>query len=167
MIDIEALGLVPGSEIIELAAVLFDPATGKTGAEFFRRISPTGQPYHCDLDTLNWHRSKRSFPRDGAENHPTILFALADFLEWIENMPEAPAVYWSWGSTYDFPLLTFAFAASNQQAPWRYWQCQCARTIWNTAFPYTKTKPRTHNALQDCKDAAADLSAALNSFHTH
>lgn len=162
LLDIEALGLVPGSIIIELAAVQFDPTTGTVLSDFSRQIEPAAAPFSADLETLSWHRAGGTYPREVKAQLPTISAALSDFCDWIlEIENNQNATFWAWGATYDFPLLQFAFDATGQLAPWNYYQCQCARTIWNTAFPTRRPAKRPHQALADCIAAAADLSAAL------
>jgi hypothetical protein len=159
-IDIEALGQKPGCAPIELGAVIFEPDTGIIAGEFARIIKPhpalKGEP-----ETLAWHAERGSYPFTPVryiEAEP-LAHAIADFFSWLPKEIEA---VWSWGSTYDFPVLDAALAVIGEKAPWEYWQQQCARTAWKIAFgPDRKHAPRPHHALEDCRAGVADLCEAL------
>lgn len=163
-LDIEALGLRPGAAIVELGAVVFDRETGLTGpAEFHAYIRPS--PFDIiDPETVEWHRQQGSYPPP--ENVTIFLpsLALFDFQDWFYRQGEIGAV-WSWGSTYDFPLMEAAFRTHlDRGLPWKYHRAQCARTVWNLAFPGVKHAPRPHHALEDCFAGVADLCAALGAL---
>jgi hypothetical protein len=167
-LDIEALGRRPGCAIIQLAAVVFDPATGETADEFEAYIQPEeGDPWHVELATLEWHREQGTFP-----HAPEILeaaFAAGDaidaFTDWIIDVRDRHPIedVWSWGSTYDFPMLDpyWDRYAMGGQAPWNYWNPSDARGFWKLAFPGIKHGPRPHHALEDCRHGIKDLVSAL------
>lgn len=160
MIDLEALGLVPGSAIIEIGAVRFNPA-GKIGLGFHRYVLPDA-PLHVDLDTLMWHRGNGTYPRSDDEELARICLedALNELRRWVEESGPSPTAMWSWGSAYDFPILKAAIAVCRQEPLVPYWKEQCARTVWRMAFPYERTAPRPHHALADCYAAVGDLCKA-------
>ena len=170
LIDIEALGLRPGSAIIQLAALAFDSATGETGDSIQLYIQPEKQdPWHADLDTLKWHRKQGTFPHPPEISEFIALpagEAIDCFLSFLADLGDAGhevETVWAWGATYDFPLLDpyWERYATGGEAPWAYYIPRCARTVWQVAFPGVKHAPRPHNALDDCKAAVADLCAAL------
>lgn len=171
-LDIEGLGLVAGSAVIELGAVVFDRETGETEATFHRLIAPDPR-FPVDLGTLEWHAKEGTFPRDpeleaGAGKLEDVL---RDFKEWLELLPGgAPEYWWSWGTTYDFPLLEAAFSVlgvatrPDRVMPWYYWQVCDARTVWSLAFPGERHAPRPHDALEDCLAGIRDLVEALRAL---
>jgi hypothetical protein len=163
LLDIEALGLRPGSAIIEIGAVEFIPETGFLGEQFEMLINPT-PPFTADLATLEWHRQKETWPRPFGEDGEAISTALAMFNHWLSELGEIEA-FWAWGATYDFPLLTAAYDFAGCQPPWKYYQQRCARTIWQTAFGVDrKHEPRPHRAIEDAVAGATDLIAALQAL---
>lgn len=162
LLDIEALGLRPGSAIIELAAVEFFPETGWIGTGFEAMIEPQA-PFTADLETLAWHGKQGTWPRPFAEGSHSIGSALVAFEDWIVSLDDV-AVFWAWGATYDFPLLTAAYDFTGTPQPWEYWQQRCARTVWQTAFGDRKHGPRPHRAIDDAKAAAVDLMAAMDAL---
>lgn len=159
LLDIEALGLRPGSAIIELGAVAFFPATGWVGTEFEAIIEPQA-PFTADLDTLAWHAKQGTWPRKFAEESHSIGSALVAFEDWLGTLGKVET-FWAWGATYDFPLLGAAYDFCGCPPAWKYWQQRCARTIWQTAYGERKHLPRPHKALEDAKAGAVDLMAAM------
>jgi len=158
LIDIEALGLRPGSAIIEIAAVEFWPDRG-FGTHFEAMVEPQA-PFTADLETLAWHAEKGTWPREAAEGTHSIGAALASLEGWIGGLGEVEA-FWAWGATYDFPLLTAAYDFAGFAEPWRYYEQRCARTLWQTAFGKRRHGKRPHSALADAKAAAFDLMEAM------
>jgi hypothetical protein len=160
LLDIEALGVRPGSAIVQLGAVAFCPRTGTLlGETFHRHILPHGK-LHTELRTLHWHTERGIWPPAPPAVPVTLEEALADFSRWVEKTGR-PHTWWSWGSTYDFPLLDAAYHVLGSEPPWNYWQTACARTVWRMAFPYGKTAPRPHHALEDSIAAVKDLHVAI------
>lgn len=162
LLDIEALGTRPGSAIFKLGAVAFIPESGELRETFEAMIEPQA-PFTADLETLEWHRQKGTWPRPFAEESHSIGSALAQFEEWIRDCGEVEA-FWAWGATYDFPLLAAGYDFAGFAAPWRYYETRCARTVWQLAFGDRRHGPRPHRAVEDAKAAAVDLIAAMESL---
>lgn len=168
-IDIEALGRKPGCHVIQIGAIVFDPATGETANEIQLFIQPEkDDPFHADLDTLEWHARQGTFPHppEVREIAMPIGDAIDELNGWFMDINDCGhEIYdvWAWGSHYDFPILDPVFEryAIGGAAPWMYWQPSDARTIWKLAFPGVKHGPRPHHALDDCKAGVADLCSAL------
>ena len=160
LLDIEALGVRPGSAIVQLGAVAFCPRTGGLlGETFHCHVLPHAK-LHTELRTLHWHTERGTWPPPPPAEPVALEQALAEFSHWVDKTGR-PHTWWSWGSTYDFPLLDAACHMLGREAPWAYWQTACARTVWRMAFPYGKTAPRPHHALEDSIAAVKDLQMAL------
>ena len=160
MIDIEALGQKPGCSIFELGAVVFDLETGVTGAQFLALIDPDNG--FVDAATEQWHRERGTYPMPGTAERVGITTALANFARWYQCLGWDIQTVWSWGATYDFPVLDSRWQewGPTEELPWKYYQAECARTIWRRAFADLKHDPRPHQALEDCCAAIKDLVAA-------
>jgi len=159
LLDIEVLGLRPGSAIVEIGAVAFCRETGEISGEFHRLIRPDDLAT-ADLQTLQWHAEQGTWPRVSRDMGVPIYLALSDFSAWVGEI--GTETFWSWGASFDFPHLDAAYATLGIPAAWRYSRCQCARTVWNVAFPATKATPKPHHALEDAKISAGDLMRALS-----
>lgn len=161
MLDIEALSREAGAAIIEIGARAFT-LDGTRGEGLLVHVNPREDDL-ADLDTLAWHRRQGSWPRP----HPYIGFPAAEGLtmlyEFVDSLGAIESV-WSWGVTYDFPILTAALKSAHLPVPWDYWQIECARTIWRRAFGSRKRDKRSHSALEDCDAAIRDLTAALDAL---
>lgn len=161
MLDLEALGLRPGCAIVEIGAVAFDLATGKTGETLHLHLAVT-TPFWVDLQTLQWHGQKGTWPPPPGTFLVTPDEAADALTRFIFDLGTIDNV-WSWGSTYDFPLLDALWQHTGTPCPWHYFQQCCARTVWRTVFgPDARRPPRTHDALNDCRNAISDLHAALS-----
>jgi|GEM_PF-410771 len=161
MIDIEALGLRPGSVILEIGCVLFDLETGKTGETFRAKVQPDAR-FTVELDTLAWHERKGTRWINQPDALP-LAQALKELNAWIRDAGAIESI-WSWGSTYDFPLLGEAYRLVGLELPWHYWQQCCARSVWRVAFGDLQHDPRPHEALADALAAVRDLMAAVEVY---
>jgi hypothetical protein len=158
LLDIEVLGLRPGAAIIEIGAVAFSTATGEVTSSFHQLVRPD-KLAAADLQTLQWHAEQGTWPRVSRDLGVPIYLALSDFSAWIGEV--GSETFWSWGASFDFPHLDAAYATAGIPIPWRYSRCQCARTVWNVAYPGTKAGEKPHHALEDAKISAGDLTHAL------
>ncbi len=165
MIDVEAIGLRAGAAVIEIAAVTFNLDTGETDDEFLVRLKPRA-PFTADYETILWHREHGTVIDHEDAIDP--VEGVRRFLFWLDLV--APVrlerVLWSWGATYDFPLLEplLDLRAPGTPEPWRYHQVRDARTIWKTAFHEVRPPARPHTALLDTKAAIRDLVKALHNL---
>lgn len=165
MIDLETLGNVPGCAVIQIGAVAFTFEDGPK-SQFFVHVEPPATSL-IQVDTLDWARRHGTWPPPD----DAVLLLEADALMRLTSWAAAlrPIVsWWSWGSTFDFPMLEAIFARRHVPVPWDYWQMCCARTVWRLAFGDERRPSRPHNALDDALAAVADLQAAArklsNSF---
>jgi len=165
MVDIEALALRPGAAIIRLAAATFDPWTAAIGQEFDVRIIPA-PPFIMDLETYRWNLDQ------GNEiDHPEAVapaVAIHRFLLWLDLVvpDRRERVLWSWGADYDFPLLVpyIDLRGPDVEAPWRFHQQRCARTIWKIAFRGQPSPQRPHDAIGDVRSTAVNVADAYAVF---
>jgi hypothetical protein len=163
MIDIEAMGQKPGCAIFELAAVKFDLHTGATGAEFLAKIEPSHGIH--EPDTVAWHREQGTYPMPGRAAQEDVTAAFYRFDAWLSAIGPVERV-WSWGATYDFPVLQAIWTGNGPtpDLPWKYHQALCARTVWKLAFGDLRHADRPHKAVEDCRAAVADLARAYQTL---
>jgi len=160
MIDLETLGTQPGSVILSIGAVLFDPAkpVGEClGEDFYRVVSKESSlDYAMSVseDTLAWwmEQSVEAWKvlieaEEGGEDMKTALTQLASFIP-------AGAKVWSNGANFDQPLLDVAYDRCATPLPWKYWNSRCYRTVVALHQNEKDIRPATvcaHNALEDAK----------------
>ena len=160
MIDLETLGTQPGSVILSIGAVLFDPTkpVGECLGEEFYVVVNKESSTDCDMtiseDTLAWWMKQSAEARKvlidaetGGETMEGALKALSKFIP-------ASAKIWSNGANFDQPLLDVAYDRVCEPLPWKYWNSRCYRTIVALHQNEKAIRPPTvcaHNAREDAK----------------
>jgi len=165
MVDLETMGAVPGSAIVSIGAVAFDPIAGTLGEEFYRIVSLSScqrTGLTMDADTVLWwlgqsDAARAELNRTDAEPLPSVL---GWFASWWRR--QGGEFFWGHGANFDEPLLSCAFRAAHVIVPWKYWNARCTRTL----FAMTGEKPDRgvgvhHSALDD---ARAQARAVIRSY---
>lgn len=175
MLDLETLGTQPGSVILSIGAVLFNPnkPVGEClGKEFYAvvsRQSCEAAKLAVSQDTLDWWEKQSSEARTVltqalGEKATAIGAALKELASFIP----AGAKVWSNGANFDQPLLDVAYNRCGVSLPWKYYNSRCYRTIVALHPNEKAIRPPTicaHNALEDAKWQArhmVNVATALN-----
>lgn len=174
MVDVEALGKKPGSPLVSIGAVFFDPATGNAGPEFYEVISlessmaSGGVP---DASTIIFWLKASSEARseivmDSAITLSDALQQLDDFITANASNGKDSVQVWGNGATYDNVLLAESFDRAGIPCPWKFWNNRDVRTIveLGKAIGYT---PRyeipfvgePHKAISDAHHQVKYVSA--------
>lgn len=176
MIDLETIGTRPGSAILTIGAVRFDPAATDfvdpqdsiplslpTETAFYRRIdrdSCARLGLTEDADTLSWWSRQAPEARreafDAAPRHD-IAEVMAEFARWCGRDPFP----WSHGASFDVVLCEAVFERLGIRAPWKFWNVRDTRTL----YAFTGEKPiRDRNHHHALCDAAAQASAVQRAY---
>lgn len=158
MVDLETLGTQPGSVILSIGAVEFDPDRG-LGAAFYTVISRGScllEGLTEDANTLAWwsRQSKEARAVLDQANSPsahTLHHALQDFWAFMRRDDEV----WGNGSDFDNVLLAAAYQATGLPLPWKFWNNRCYRTLKSLRpdVPFVRSGTH-HNALDDARTQA-------------
>lgn len=163
MIDIETLGKKRGCPVLSIAAVQFDPLSGKTGDIFYERMSidaalSYGMP---ETSTLQWWDRQSAEARDEAFNGTRLpIEVAAELRAFIHNACGWGCIPWGNGSVFDIVILEGWFDRVNPLKdsndediyPWKFWNIADLRTLVRLSgidvrsIPFTGDK---HNALAD------------------
>ena len=163
MIDLETLGTSSNTMILTIAAVVFDPLTGKTGDKFYEKIDIDSYKkykgeFTFDASTLLWWMTvapesarKEAFTNN---NRKDIAIVMENFKLWCENI-KRPIKIWSHGSSFDVVIVSYTMNILNLQIPWKFWDIRDTRTIYDLAEISLKNVPKcseypAHHALGDC-----------------
>lgn len=157
MADTETLGTTPGSSILSIGAVAFDPHTGAFGEEFYvvvdrdtcRQVGLTE-----DAQTVDWWASQ-SAEAVAALEAPAVpvWVALARFCEFWSRT--GARRIWGQGSDFDLPILSAAFRACGIAVPWEYNAGRDTRTVYELAgVQVLRGKGVHHHALDDARAQA-------------
>lgn len=159
MIDIETLGLVPGSAIIEIAAAEFCLETGEILRETVAKIDLLDSVrlgFTVDAYTAEFHlRNGYS----GSLRGCTLFRALHELDMFLHHNTEDVTV-WAWGK--DFEAKHFEGMLDMMRMPplWHYARLHCARDEWIRVFGDRRPAKRQHDALADVRAQVGDLVTA-------
>lgn len=188
-LDFETLGLGENAVLLSLGAVVFDPATGELGGQFYGNIDPRLQPGRdIDPSTVLWWLKQDDAARakltdaikytDQIESgevdamepeqveavfeqaaHPINHVARA-FVNWIEHMNDE-VVVWSNGAV-DHAWLESMMKYSGLKNPIKFWNQRDYRTLKNLYPDVTaEFSGVKHNALDDAIHQAKHAMAIL------
>lgn len=165
MLDLETLGIRPGSIIRSIGAVVFDPKTGQLGDAFYANITRASCEkvgLTTDQSTLDWWAQQSEAAQAALLVDPIPLIeALAGFHGWWGKV--GGEFIWAHGAEFDPVLLGCAYRAERVEPPWKFWNVRCCRTVLalaNRRVDSTRTGDH-HNALDDAKSQALAVAAAL------
>lgn len=168
MVDLETLGTQPGSVILSIGAVLFDPKLPPgscIGKEFYcvvNQESSIDYAMTVSQDTLDWWMKQSPEAREVLSEaaDPEQSNILPDSLQMLADFIPIGAKVWSNGANFDQPLLDVAYDRCALPLPWKYYNSRCYRTLV-ALYPYEKSiRPPVvcaHNALEDAKWQAVHM----------
>lgn len=162
MFDLETLGLTPGSIILSIGAVFFDPETGKMGPEFYANIdraSCEAAGLTADPKTEAWWREQSPEARERLyENQRPLGQVLDEFREWLGKDCDR---LWANDPNMDEVVLAAAYRAFGVDAPWHYRSPRSCRTIYDLAgVAANRDVGVHHDALVDSKNQAVAVHDA-------
>lgn len=159
MLDLETFGTAPGSVIRSVGAVLFDPNSDRTGAEFYLNIehdSCLKRGLTVDAATEAWWRRQSRAAQDALLVDPKPLPEVVDeFAAWFRK--SGGVFLWSQGANFDEVLWGYAIRSVGYKPPWKFSDARDTRTAYDLAGLNTysiQRKGTYHNALDDAKHQA-------------
>lgn len=164
MLDTETLGTRPGAVILAVAFVRFqDEASTSVNLSI-----PDQEALGMEIDPATqawWDTQPREAWAKATENAVPLQAALAHLTAWL-NWAEPDAfqrMIWCHGATFDAPLLGETYRRAGIETPWKFWNIQCTRTLYNLASvdPKAYAVPPPHVALNDALGQTRAASAAL------
>jgi len=172
MIDIETLGIQPGSVISAIGAVVFRPWLAPDHADFIveaqsSRIDISDAQkagLTIDASTVQWwfRQSPEAIAATFNGETEPLFFALLKLAAFIDQY-DSPTI-WAHSPSFDLVLLEAAYRAVNLKVPWKYHQARDTRTLFDVAgvvlsgFPVHGVK---HDALSDAINQANVVGHAL------
>lgn len=164
MLDIETLGTRPGAIVLSAALVRFQDEQATTvtlsipdqeaiGLE----KDPATQGWWAQQPPAAWEKvTAGAIPLQAALSH------LTNWLNWAE--PDIfQRMIWCHGATFDAPILGEVYRKASLEPPWKFWNIQCTRTLYNLAGvdPKSYSVPPPHVALNDALGQTRAANAAL------
>jgi hypothetical protein len=163
MLDIETLGTRSGAVVLSAALVRFSDE-----AQCSVTLSIPDQEalgLEKDASTEAWWRTQPPAAWTAATQNPQPLaLALPYLSSWIAwAAGGADPLIWCHGATFDAPLLGEVYRRAGLAPPWKFWNIQCTRTLYNLAGidPKAYSVPPPHVALNDALGQTRAANAAL------
>lgn len=169
MIDLETMGTDPGTQVLTIGGVKFDPFNyTEPHSEFYYRFDIDEQMElgrSIDQDTLDnfWAKQPKeiieeAFTPEGRTDCRTILKALK---KWYVGCDEI----WSQGS-FDINIMENMCRQMDEPIPWPFWAVNDLRTLLRRmpADPRKDKAFAAHNALEDCKQQVYALRKSFQHF---
>lgn len=137
MIDIETLGTKPGAGILSIAAIRFDPFTGKTAGTFDMGILQESN-FEIGLtqcpETMKWWKKQDPMARERAFSGQYHIYdALLMLFEFFETHDFDANRPWGNSARFDLGILEAAYDKAGIRLPWNPYNEECFRTLCNRA----------------------------------
>jgi hypothetical protein len=174
MIDLETLGNRPNGLILQIGAVLFEPASGGkllNNKGLRATVMPQDGGGTIDGGTIAWWFQQPNVGTLG-KRMATEGVPLSDALKQLVEFPqtahgigwEAIQGVWSNGAAYDQPILASSFALFGLDVPWHFRASECCRTLFKRVggppdIDWTGFEP--HDALDDAIGQAMQVQKAM------
>lgn len=187
MIDLETLGVTPGSVITSIGIVQFDPKTRSTSREFYRNIdiqSSLDLGFTVNGETIKWWFTQPNKAEMFVEAQPlkAVLREIESFFQSVvlpleskvssvnynnelKRSNKRKTIVWGNGSSFDLGILGFAYTKCGIEIPWHFYNERDVRTIVALMPEIKKNMINTgqaHNALADCKFQISYLCEIYN-----
>lgn len=175
MLDLETMGKGPRAAITQIGAVAFDAERQIILGRFQRNVdleSSVRCGGEMDASTVLWWLRQSDEARAAYEHATcTIHTALMCFVEFIATYEAAECdglPVWGNGASFDNVILRGAYERIEMQAPWRFWQDRCYRTVkaMNKDVPFERVGVH-HLAVDDAESQALHLMKLLNAGGHH
>lgn len=173
MTDLETLGTAPGSAILSIGAVFFDPETGALGPQFHEKItlaSCEAAGLRVDVSTVLWWMAQSPEARQAVffdkEALPlgAVLTNFRGFLYGAEGGSEKVRI-WGNGAAFDNVLLRDAYLKVGLITPWNHWNDRCYRTLKSLRPDVKMERSGTHHdALDDAVSQARHACAIFRAM---
>jgi len=150
MIDIETLATTPDAIVMCIAAVKFSFDNDQTEV-FYRNIDISSSKSFglvSDKKTIEWWKTQpenilKSFMID-TKPLDTVLTELNQFSSSQDD------IWWSMGTSFDFPILESSYRATGIPIPWKYWNQRDVRTLVKICRVRNDSGFGKHDPVHDC-----------------
>lgn len=171
MVDTETLGTKPGSIVLAIAAVTFDPYSDDeaAGYDFYTNIDRDSAEEHglkADRATELWWSKQDPSARDALLVNPKPLPRAMSLLSKFILKHKCTRV-WCQGANFDAVLLEACFQATGIEVPWSYYNVRDTRTVYELAALDHRAVKRSgthHKAIDDCYHQIKCLQLAIKTL---
>lgn len=166
-IDLETLDTKPGSTIISLGAVKFNPLNDdEPHSELYIKIDLDEQDKlgrSVSEDTLAWWAKQDAAIMEEALD-PEGRLSVNDTLKQLSKWCVGVDVIWGQGYGFDMTILEDLYRSVGVPIPWNFWQIRDSRTLLACLDrdPRKDMQQNLHNALADAYYQAKAIQIAYS-----
>ncbi len=153
MLDIETLGIRPGSAIRSVGAAAFELGGDGVASTFsmnVRAMSCWVAGLTVDQSTIDWWGKQSAAAQEAAKvDQRDLKEVVAAFHAWyVDNRCQG---LWGHGANFDSVLWERAASALGAAVPWKFYQVRCTRTLHHAANfdPRSLARDGTYHAALD------------------
>ena len=165
-IDLETLSTSAEAVVLEIGAVLFDPATLELGPEYHAEVEMRAADNRLraiDSETWLWwgERMKEGADIPGMHGGVSLWQGLQGLTEFFKGQELTEGFeMWAWGRDFDFGILRHAHDDAQLALPWRYSR-QCDARSFCGQLGIKREGPVMHQALADARQEAQAVMGAM------
>lgn len=185
MLDLETLGTRPGSIVLSIGAVFFDPTTGDLGNSYYDEIdvmSCVSVGLHSSVETIEFWKKQTGVARaaydramrSGSSTAASLKQVLEGLTSYLTACGPSDGLkhvkIWGNGAAFDNAILAAAYHACGLTPPWQFYNDRCFRTLKALGKDLGVNEPEfegtKHHALHDAMHQArwaCQIFAALGS----
>lgn len=173
MVDLETLDTRPTAVILSIGACLVNWRTGEPTHPFYAVVdlaSSREAGLTESQATMDWW-SRQSAEARSVFTDPSAVSlqqALTGFAVYLQEFDQKKVRIWGNGSDFDNVIMANAYDALGFDAPWRFYNNRCFRTVKNVFADRIQEPDRAgvyHNALDDALHQARILLQLKDVFH--
>lgn len=172
MLDLETMGTGPEAALVAIGAVAFDAQKGELGFRFYSPVdlvSSVAAGMRMDPQAVLWWLRQGDQARADICTLPGPFDETLDaFAQWCAGLcPRGELRLWGNGADFDNVILASAYRLAGLEAPWRYFNNRCYRTLkaLRPDVPFAREGTH-HNALDDAFSQARHAMAILRVMGT-
>lgn len=165
MIDLETLSQDDNAVIVTIAAVKFDFNHDEQETFCINLDPKDGKDcgFSISLDTIEWWKTlPAEVSKAWMGSNIGVVDGITQFNDWL--CADRKTNIWANGIDFDLPKLRAYYKMAKIEVPWKYWNQNDCRTLFNVFAFDTKSAPRIgnyHNAVDDCRTQIANLKTLL------
>lgn len=181
MVDIETMGIAPGSAVLAIGAVSFDPYSNEfPGDTFYQKTtlkSALMDGFKVDGSVIEfWLKQSDAAKNELFNNNISDFLScyglISQFNIFCKGLKETGNLFiWCNGLSFDLPLIEAAFFKYDLPFPWKYNAGRDCRTLYALAKFDSKKFPREkrlieHHALYDAMHQVKLVRVAIGMLKT-
>lgn len=164
MIDLETLSTSPNAVVLSLGAVVFDKQTIQHTEHIVFDAQEQIERYrrHVSTRTVAWWADQSTEAKQVlAPEHGLAMRGGLRLLDTLLSPQDWDNVQvWANGASFDIPILHTMYECLHRQAPWKFYNERCYRTMKNVYAGVPKPQNGVaHNAKDDALNQALHLQA--------